>query len=96
MRVCLLLAPWMATLTYACPWAIVTASVAGASAMPKDRPATPPPAHIAVGIKPAQRAKNLLVRKDDAWRSVHAAAGLGDEVSDAKLRCARLVPCLPT
>ena len=63
--------------------------------MPKIRPATPPPAHVAVSVEPARPAKNLLVRKDDAWRSVQAPTDLDDEISDAKLRCARLEPCHP-
>lgn len=78
MSLCMLLAPHLATFTYACPHAIVTTAVAGAAAInlrPKTvsvRKPVPPPANVDVHVEPTtvtSRPADLLVYNNDAWRS---------------------------
>ena len=79
LAVAMLLAPRTATMTMACPWAIVPAAVAGVnvrrpSQVPNLRKPAPPPQRVAVDIQrertPTPKPADLLVYKDDAWRSV--------------------------
>ena len=103
MRACMLLAPWLATMTYACPHCIIRASVAGmaiespkVNVMPRIRAPVPPPEHVKTAIalpRPPSRRANLLVFKDDAWRSADAMTPelveANAEISDARISTSR-------
>lgn len=89
MATTMLLAPWLATYTYACPHLITPIAVAGA-ARPNMRKTTPNMrAAVAttpltaplvnelreavaapLELPPAPKPADLLIHKDDAWRSV--------------------------
>jgi len=92
------LAPHLATYTYACPHAIVPVAVAGAAAinlqpqrtsLPHVRKPAPPPPSVVVEVQhPVKpRPADLLVHKDDAWRSVSSVT---PEVASADISDARL------
>lgn len=99
----MLLAPWLATMTYACPHCIIRASVAGmaiespkVNVMPRIRAPVPPPEHVKTAIalpRPPSRRANLLVFKDDAWRSADAMTPelveANAEISDARISTSR-------
>jgi len=95
LRICMLLAPWLATYTYACPQLIPMASVAGAMVTgtmrkPRERRlrTTRSPSHGGVTVRRQNPAKDsLLVFKQDVWRS---AEGLTEDLLDADISDARL------
>lgn len=100
LAVCMVLAPNLCTFTYACPHAIVAASVAASAinlrprvenAKQKLRVRDPvaSPARVEVDIKTptAPKPAEFLLKKDDAWRSV---ASVTPDLADAEISDARL------
>ena len=95
MHTVMLLAPWLATQTYACPWAIVPVAVASVNmrsgvrlnVQSTARTLTEAPAKLPVDTQTA----DFLLFKDDTWRSAQTLTDddFDAEISDARLRCAR-------
>ena len=101
LRLLCLATPHLATFTLACPWCIPHCAVAGVGhsvrkIVPQVKQPAPPPRSVDVYTNPEPPTKNidikparLLMRKDDAWRSVSAIPPeidlASDDVSDARL-----------
>ena len=95
MKTAMLLAPWLATYTYACPHLIVPTAVAGVNVRPAVKAIRTPssaPATIAPRVQrpppPEPKRADFLMFKDDAWRS---ASALTPETADAEISDARLL-----
>lgn len=102
MKTVIVLAPWLATQTYACPYLITPIAVSSVSfkkvanvrmmaPATATRPIMVPPEAPVVppAHKPSeQRSADFLLFKDDAWRS---ASSLTPENADAEISDARLL-----
>merc|ERR1712032_1153945 len=93
LRTLMLLTPFLATQTVACPHMILPIAIAGAVKITgslKIREPQPPPSTVRLAPQtptPSRQTAGLLVRKDDAWRSVSALTPnfIDSEISDATL-----------
>ena len=92
MRTVMLLAPNLATYTYACPYLIPAHAVAGALKVTsvsrvKNQRKAPTPTSVRVNVVQPVQKSDMLVLKDDAWRSTSALSPelIDGEISDARL-----------
>ena len=101
MQTVLLLAPWLATQTYACPWAIISTGVASVnvkrgvrlnvvrrSASSSTSTEQPQPLQPDIAPPLTKKPADFLLYKDDAWRSAQALTDPDAVISDARLLCA--------